>query len=244
MTKSKVAILLTDYSPKLAPKYGDFADQAITLLKNSSQSFEFQVYDAIKSVFPSDEELRDIKAFWITGSTADSFDNDPWILNLVEFIQNIHNNYNIPFVGICFGHQVIGRALGGKIGRNDKGWELGTNTVEVSNDEQVRELFEGVESFNVAEVHQDVVFEPPQGLTIIGSTEKTRVQGLYARGKILTLQGHPEFADEIVETITNNLYNEGLITKDLFKDSLSSLSLKKNHGTEIGKIIAKFIETS
>ena len=53
-----------------------------------------------------------------------SFDNDSWILKLVEYTKDLLAQDRIRLIGVCFGHQIIGRAIGVKVGRSDKGWEI------------------------------------------------------------------------------------------------------------------------
>lgn len=61
-----------------------------------------------------------------------AFENDLWIEKLVTFVQEAIKS-KTPIVGICFGHQIIARALGARIGRNPRGWELAVYTVDLSN---------------------------------------------------------------------------------------------------------------
>jgi len=65
-------------------------------------------------------------------SEHNSFDNDPWILKLVEFTKEILNQHRVRLIGVCYGHQIIGRALGMKVGRGDNGWETSVCSVELS----------------------------------------------------------------------------------------------------------------
>jgi GMP synthase-like glutamine amidotransferase len=52
-----------------------------------------------------------------------SFDNEVWIVKLVEFVKSVLAQDRVRLIGICFGHQIIGRALEQKVGRSDRGWE-------------------------------------------------------------------------------------------------------------------------
>lgn len=61
-----------------------------------------------------------------------SFDNDPWILKLVEFTEKVLKQDRIRVIGVCFGHQILGRALGAKVGRSDNGWEISVLPVELT----------------------------------------------------------------------------------------------------------------
>lgn len=53
-----------------------------------------------------------------------SFDDKSWILKLVDFTKKVLAQDRVRLIGVCFGHQIIGRAMGVKVGRSDKGWEL------------------------------------------------------------------------------------------------------------------------
>jgi GMP synthase-like glutamine amidotransferase len=61
-----------------------------------------------------------------------SFDNDAWILKLVDFTEKLLKQDRIRVIGVCFGHQILGRALGAKVGRSDNGWEIAVLPVELT----------------------------------------------------------------------------------------------------------------
>jgi GMP synthase-like glutamine amidotransferase len=65
-----------------------------------------------------------IDAILITGSKYNAFDNDEWIVRLVQFTRRCIEGGRIRVIGVCFGHQIIGRALGAELGRNTRGWEV------------------------------------------------------------------------------------------------------------------------
>lgn len=74
-----------------------------------------------------------------TPAEHDSFADHPWILKLVDFTRKAYEDKRVKIFAICFGHQILARALGVKVGRNPKGWELAVCEVDLS--EQGRELF-------------------------------------------------------------------------------------------------------
>jgi GMP synthase-like glutamine amidotransferase len=51
---------------------------------------------------------------------------------LVEFTEKVLKQDRIRIIGVCFGHQILGRALGVKVGRSDDGWEISVLPVELS----------------------------------------------------------------------------------------------------------------
>lgn len=68
-----------------------------------------------------------------------AFDNFPWIKKLVAFVQTILAQDRVRIIGVCFGHQIVGRALGARVDRGDKGWEMSVTPMELT--ERGKELF-------------------------------------------------------------------------------------------------------
>jgi GMP synthase-like glutamine amidotransferase len=76
--------------------------------------------------------LEDVDALLLTGSRHTAFDNDPWILKLVDFTKRALETGRVKVVGVCFGHQIIGRAVGAGVGKSDKGWEVSVTEVDLT----------------------------------------------------------------------------------------------------------------
>lgn len=88
-------------------------------------------------------DLDNFDALLLTGSKHDSFSDHPWILKLVEFTKKALAHPSVKLLGVCFGHQIIARAMGYEVGRNSAGWEISVCGVDLT--EKGRELF-GVET--------------------------------------------------------------------------------------------------
>lgn len=73
--------------------------------------------------------LSDVDAILITGSRHDSFADNDWTNKLVEFTAEVLKQDRVRLIGVCFGHQIIGRAMGVKVGRNEAGWEAAVTEV-------------------------------------------------------------------------------------------------------------------
>lgn len=76
--------------------------------------------------------LDEVDAILITGSRHTAFDNEPWILNLVEYAKQAIDSGRIRVVGVCFGHQIIGRAMGAPAGQSENGWEIAVTEVDLT----------------------------------------------------------------------------------------------------------------
>ena len=69
-----------------------------------------------------------------------AFDNDPWVVRLVEFVREILDQDRIRIIGVCYGHQIVGRALGAKVAKSEGGsWEVSVCNVQLSS--KGKELF-------------------------------------------------------------------------------------------------------
>lgn len=69
----------------------------------------------------------------MSGSKFTAFHDDPWILKLVAFVKGIlEEQQRVRVIGICFGHQIVGRALGGVVKSSEDGWEVSVLGVDLS----------------------------------------------------------------------------------------------------------------
>ena len=78
-----------------------------------------------------------------------SFDNDPWILKLVEFTKKVLQQDRVRLIGVCFGHQIIGRAMEVKVDRSNQGWEIAVVPVQLTE--------KGQQLFGIPELVSDIM---------------------------------------------------------------------------------------
>ena len=114
-----IGILLTDHVlENLQEKHGDQGDFYKKLFKKLDPSATLKIFDVVEGEYPSKRDEYD--GYIITGSRLSVYDDEQWIADLEEYIRQLHK-YQKPLIGICFGHQLIAQALGGKSGDSDKG---------------------------------------------------------------------------------------------------------------------------
>ena len=87
------------------------------------RGWAFDTWRVSEGRWPSDPAAY--AGFVVTGSPASVNDDSPWIRRLEALVRQLHAR-RTPMVGLCFGHQVIAKALGGAVGLSPGGWRVGT----------------------------------------------------------------------------------------------------------------------
>jgi GMP synthase-like glutamine amidotransferase len=184
----KIGILQTGHSPEaLRDVHGDYNEMFMRLL--GGPNTEFETFPMLANEFPAHPSVAD--AWLVTGSSCGVYDGFPWIATLKAFLRQVHEE-QVPLVGICFGHQIIAEALGGKVEKFLGGWSCGLKHYDMAGRDTPAALFAW---------HQDQVVVPPQGAEIIAWSDFCRYAGLRVGDRTLTFQAHPEFDQEYVRAL-------------------------------------------
>ncbi len=179
----------------VAEKRGGFAD----FIRESAGEVWFgtwMVHDVrAKEPFPA---LEGASAFVITGSASSVTERAPWMLYAEGYVRAIVAA-KIPLLGICFGHQLMGQALGGHVAKNPRGRELGTVAVERDPESDREALFAGLPRvFDANASHVDSVVRLPREARLLASTA-LEPNAAFAIGEhAWGVQFHPEFDADIV----------------------------------------------
>ncbi|MFP5332274.1 MAG: type 1 glutamine amidotransferase [Acidimicrobiia bacterium] len=184
----RVGLLICDHAPEeLAGLAGDYPDMFAELLA-AHPDLELVPYDLTQGHFPESGEECD--GWIITGSVHSVYDDVPWIRQLERLVRDLVAERR-KLVGICFGHQMIGQALGGKVERAPQGWAIGVREVEVH--EHAPWMDPPADRFRLVHSHADQIVEPPEGIRILASSEHCPISVLAYGDHVLGIQGHPEF---------------------------------------------------
>lgn len=180
----KIGILECGHTmPEIEKRHGDFPEMFVRLL--DGHGFRFVNYDVVDMQFPASVDACD--GWLLTGSKFGAYDDVPFIEPLKSFIREAYDKA-IPMVGVCFGHQIIAQALGGKVEKFDGGWALGLNEYR----------FDKLGTLSLNAWHQDQVIERPKDAKPIAGNDFCTNAALVYGTRAWTVQPHPEFGGEIV----------------------------------------------
>ena len=182
----QIGILQTGHAPEaITAELGEYSDMFERLL--AGQGLSFVRYDVVDMDFP--ESVRAADGWLITGSKHGAYEDLPFIPPLEDFIREAYAAH-VPVVGICFGHQIIAQALGGKVEKFSGGWAVGPTTYHM-----------GGRDLSLNAWHQDQITELPEGAEVIGGNDFCRNAALAYDDRILTVQPHPEFTAEMIRML-------------------------------------------
>lgn len=192
MTQLHICLIETGVSnPKLVAQYGRYTDMIQRWLRPYLPTAQF----TIRAVFEGESlalKNHSYDAFIVTGSPHGVYDDLPWIHELKEQLRDIAKQ-GIPIFGICFGHQIMAEAFGGKVEKSDKGWGIGLQHYHFN----TPDLPDG----EVLVYHQDQVISPPPQAHIIGGSEHCPYGAIQYPFAARSIQFHPEFTNEFVSAL-------------------------------------------
>ena len=184
----KIGILAAGTTPdELTDRYDSYAQMFINLFGKAGAEFEYAVFDVRDDIFP--QSAAECDGWIISGSKFNVYQKLPWMLKLEALIRDI-NDLGKPLIGICFGHQIIAEALGGKVDKYEGGWGVGLHTYRLTGD--AAELTDMPE-FTINAMHQDQVIVKPESARVFAESDFCQYAGLLYGDNIMTLQAHPEF---------------------------------------------------
>ena len=203
----KIGILQTGHSPdEMRPDIGDYSDLFEKFLQGNG--FTFEVYNVVDMMFPG--SVHDCEGWLITGSKHGAYEEHAFIPPLEKLIRDIYAA-DLPLVGVCFGHQIIAQALGGKVEKFNDGWAVGRQTYD----------WQG-ETVALNAWHQDQVVELPEGAAVCAGNDFCANAALIYGKRAFTVQAHPEFNGDFIEGLTTHR-GPGTVPDDLLQDARSNL---------------------
>lgn len=221
----KIGILQTGHAPdELLEKSGDYDALFQKLL--DGQGFSFVTYNVVDMEFP--DAITACDGWLITGSKHGAYEDHPFIPPLETFIRDVYAA-DIPLVGICFGHQIIAQALGGKVEKFANGWAVGRRVYDWNG-----------ESVALNAWHQDQVTVLPEGAQVIAHNDFCANAALVYGNRAFSTQPHPEFSPDFIDGLVT-FRGKGVVPDQQLAEAHANLD-KPIDSPRIADQIARFFK--
>lgn len=188
-----VGILETGRPPgDLAKRFGDYPAMFAKLL---GEDFDVTAFDVAAGEMPERPDAH--SAYIVTGSATGVYEDHHWIEPLKAFLRNAKDSAKL--VGVCFGHQIMAEAFGGKVAKSDKGWGVGLQTYRVTNRAA---WMDGEDRVSIPVSHQDQIVVQPPCTRVLAASEFTPFGLLaYIDQPAISMQFHPEFTPDYAKAL-------------------------------------------
>lgn len=224
----KIGILMAGHATEpIARRHGDFDAMFERLL--DGHGFAFHTWDVEGMSFP--DNPYDADGWLVTGSKHGAYEDHAFIPPLEAFIRDVHAA-RVPLVGICFGHQIIAQALGGRVEKFADGWALGRSRYTLSDGDEI--------ALNAW--HQDQVTRPPGDARILASSPFCANAAMVIGDAILTVQAHPEFSNAVLADYVRTRRGTGTYPDDRMDAAAAALA-EPVDDARLGRSIADFFKT-
>ncbi len=221
----KIGILVTGHPPdELYDQFGEYDGMFRALL--GGNGFEFDTYKVVDNQFP--EDARQADGWIITGSRHGAYEDHPWIPPLEQLIRDIQDTGN-PLIGVCFGHQIIAQALGGKVEKFRGGWAVGRTDYAF-----------GDQTVSLNAWHQDQVTELPEGAQVLGTNDFCRNAMVSYGDTIWTVQAHPEYGNDFIQGLMETR-GKGVVP-DALMQAAANRSDAPDDNAKIARYMADFLK--
>jgi GMP synthase (glutamine-hydrolysing) len=222
--------------PQLRPQRGDYEDWIVEGLGLPRERVELAVvYEG--ETLPKPRELAGVV---VTGSSALVSAREPWSERAAAWMREAVVA-GTPLLGICYGHQLLAHALGGRVGRNPRGGEIGTVTVELQAAARQDPLLGGLPArLTVQATHVESVLELPPGARLLASSATDPHQAFACGERAWGVQFHPEFDAEVVRTYLE-VRREEIREEGIDAEALERAVEESPHGTQLLRRFAQLL---
>ncbi len=189
--------------PKVHDVEGTFRDMFARIIQadaafDNAEVAEIDLIDALENdALPT---FSGVDGVIMSGSAAMLGEDAPWMRRAIRTVKDLSYS-DTPFLGVCFGHQVLGRALDADVGANANGRKMGTVPVTLRpHDSQRADPFlqHLPRSFSAQVSHIDVIRDPGPHLEVVGDSTHDGCHVVRFRDSTWGVQFHPEFSEATV----------------------------------------------
>ncbi len=193
-------------APELVAEVGDYMKWFTRLVGDRA---ELVLHYGFRDPRPSTAGFAGVM---VTGSPCSLVSPEPWMEEAAEFVRGVAREGR-PVLGVCFGHQLIGRAWGGQVRINPKGWEAGTTTIALTEAGRRDPLFDGLPAeLQVNQSHRDEVCPLGPGVQRLAGGAHTENQAIAVGDHVRGVQFHPEMSGVVIKRLIS--YRTRVLAED------------------------------
>ncbi|NNU79634.1 C26 family cysteine hydrolase domain-containing family [Halovulum dunhuangense] len=240
----KIGILLTGkLPPAMVSRHGEYDAFFRRLLGAVDPGLEFFTVDVVDGEPLGDPARAD--GWLVTGSRHGVYEDHPWIEPLKAFLRAAIEG-RVPVVGVCFGHQILAEALGGRAVKSDRGWGLGVHSYKPAVTPSW--MPEGLAyDWNAIAIHQDQVVEIPEHATVLAASDFCPYAAL-AYGDpeapyAISVQPHPEYTADALREVMD-LRMKDKLPPEILSRATESLDTGVSGDAEWAKAIVSYFRAA
>ena len=223
-TRLQIGLLQCGYiAPDSAAGHGDYPEVFAELL--GPEGVDLVTYDVQQDPLPTDPGAHD--GWLVSGSASSAYEDLPWIPPVEGFLRRLIDD-EAPLVAVCFGHQLLAQALGGRVAKAEAGWGVGVHRYELVGPPPAwMDPPPADGGFLMIASHQDQVMELPAAAEVIARTDHCPVAAFTVGPRALAIQPHPEFSADVSRGLIG--LRRGVIGEERSDSALATLDEPLDH---------------